>query len=302
VFAKDPNRRKARSGSRTRANGVRAHSKSEKSAPNRRNVGGLRGGNFLLYVEGARDREILECWARRVDPALAKCIESSTIILGGRRPARAFEDFQKRGGVSEGYSGLVVLDRDDHAHDGADAEGSLSVPTQVGLEVFVWSLRHIESYLLVPAAIRRMLRLAADDRSVERFIEQNAPGNTRNDVLDCSTNGSMDHPTGNTSDNSRNSSPNNSPKKAPQQSTPEVVMRSGASLHAKRILGAGGSLSKALGAELRAGDIARAMRLEDLHADIRLLLDRIGTLSGHSVKGPEVVIRSSASPRAHTES
>jgi hypothetical protein len=261
-------------------------------------VGGLRGGNFLLYVEGARDREILECWARRVDPALAKCIESSTIILGGRRPARAFEDFQKRGGVSEGYSGLVVLDRDDHAHDGADAEGSLSVPTQVGLEVFVWSLRHIESYLLVPAAIRRMLRLAADDRSVERFIEQTAPGNTQNVALDSSTNYSMDHSRGNVTDNSRN----NSPKKGPQQSTPEVVMRSGASLHAKRILGAGGSLSAALGVELRAGDIARAMRLEDLHADIRLLLDRIGTLSGRSVKGPEVVIRSSASPRAHTES
>jgi len=30
---------------------------------------------FVLYVEGARDRELLETWARRVEPAVARCIE-----------------------------------------------------------------------------------------------------------------------------------------------------------------------------------------------------------------------------------
>jgi hypothetical protein len=128
---------------------------------------------------------------------------------------------------------------------------------EAGLELFVWSLRHIESYLLVPAAIRRMLGLDADDRRVERSIDE-----------------SLAIPDGGVS---KSSSP------AAHHTT----------LHAKRILGSGGALSEALGTELRAGEIARAMRLDEFHGDVRRLFDRIGTLSGFSVKAPEVVIRSS---------
>jgi hypothetical protein len=260
-------------------------------------VAPLRGRHFVLYVEGARDREILECWARRVDPGLARCIERNTVILGGRRPARAMTDFQKRGGIAAGYSGLIVLDRDDQPHlgstdagfaalksftlssaDGSSpaesflpAEGSLpdegSIPIQRdgGLEVFVWSLRHIESYLLVPAAIRRMLRLGADDRTVERFIEFNQA----NDATTVTAN----------------------EVRVPSAAGVAAGVRG--SLHAKRVLGAGGLLSEALGTELRSGDIARAMRIEDLHGDVHDLFDRIGTLSGLAVSGPEVVIRPS---------
>jgi hypothetical protein len=257
VFAKDPNRRKSRSGSRARANGVRSNSKSERSAGASRSASEERDGSFVLYVEGARDREILECWARRLDPALARCVERNTVILGGRRPARAIADFQKRGGADAGHSGLIVLDRDHH--------GSNSVQSDGGLEIFVWSLRHIESYLLVPSAIRRMLRLDADDRTVERFIEIHATDDTTTtttgEVRERSEEGVSTHVRG--------------------------------SLHAKRILGAGGSLSEALGAELRAGDIARAMRVEDLHGDVHNLFGRIGMLSGAVTKGPEVVIRPS---------
>ena len=65
------------------------------------------------------------------------------------------------------------------------------------------------------------------------------------------------------------------------------------SLHAKRFLGAGGSLSEALGVDLRAGEIARAMRAEELHADVRTVLGRIGALSGVALPQPEVVIRRS---------
>jgi hypothetical protein len=248
VFAKDPHRRKSRSGSRRRPQDPRSASSPTQDSLRRVS------SRFLLYVEGARDREILGCWARRVDPGLTRCIEANTVILGGRRPARAVADFEKRGGVSAGYSGIVVLDRDDHGHEVGVAD---PLP-DAGLELFVWSLRHIESYLLVPAAIRRMLGLAADDRTVERFIENDAPD---------------DQPP------------------APPGST----------LHAKRILGAGGLLSEALGAELRAGEIARAMRIDELHTDVHTLLDRIGTLSGHSKQGPEVVIRSSGSPKRSTD-
>ena len=258
VLDKDPNRRKSRTGSRVRPRDSAPPNGSSKSprANPRRGTGRQDAGSnrFVLYVEGARDREILGCWARRVDPGLARCIESSTIILGGRQPARALSDFEKRGGTSAGYSGIVLLDRDHHDQleaASADEPGFAAV----GLEVFVWSLRHIESYLLVPAAIRRMLGLEIDDRTVERFLAE----------LPAEALGAE-------------------------------------SLHAKRVLGAGGLLSEALGAELRAGDIARAMRLDDLHADVRLLLDRIGSLSGQSPKGPEVVIRAGVPVRGPTDS
>jgi hypothetical protein len=110
-----------------------------------------------------------------------------------------------------------------------------------------------------------MLRLGADDRTVERFIETNEPNEAAGGV----TNGI----------------------RKPAKAGTEI--RAHRSLHAKRILGAGGLLSEALGAELRAGDIARAMRVEDLHGDVHDLFDRIGTLSGVAVRGPEVVIRPS---------
>jgi hypothetical protein len=222
----------------------------------------------VLYVEGARDREILGCWARRVDPGLARCIERNTVILGGRRPARAMDDFQKRGGAEAGYSGLIVLDRDHHDHhDHHDANPTQPEPDG-GLELFVWSLRHIESYLLVPSAIRRMLRLGADDRTVERFIESHS---TQDAMATTKT------------------------KREARERSSDAIVSAGVhdSLHAKRLLGAGGSLSEALGAELRAGDIARAMRIEDLHGDVHQLFDRIGMLSGVVSKGPEVLIRPS---------
>lgn len=250
VPVQDPTRRKLRSGSRARVNGVRSASKPAYPAPDPVRDP-AHDGHFVLYVEGARDREILEYWARRVDRGLARCIERNTVILGGRRPARAVADFQKRGGTAAGYRGLIVLDRDDHAQ-------TASTQRDEGLDIFIWSLRHIESYLLVPAAIRRMLRLAADDRTVERFIETNASDG----AVDVSTN-------------------------------PNTANTARGSLDAKRLLGAGGSLSRALGAELRAGDIARAMRIEDLHGDVRRLFDQIGRLSGLAVDGPEVVIRPS---------
>ena len=119
---------------------------------------------FVLYVEGARDRQILEFWARRVDPQLARLIEGQAVILGGRRPARAVSDFRKRGGSAAGLKGLVVLDRDDHGDVGV-------VVDEESLEIFIWSQRHIESYLLVPAVLRRLVGLDPEDRRIERFVE-----------------------------------------------------------------------------------------------------------------------------------
>jgi hypothetical protein len=110
-----------------------------------------------------------------------------------------------------------------------------------------------------------MLRLGAEDRTVERCIEIHRA----DDVTLGTVNGTR------------------------KQVSDGAGASAGDSLHAKRVLGAGGSLSEALGVELRAGDIARSMRTEDLHGDVHDLFDRIGTLSGVSPRDLEVVIRPS---------
>lgn len=264
MLGKDPNRRRSRNGSNSKSTGAEGSSGKRgpssgkangKRATDTRGRGRGRGPRneapgFVLYVEGARDHEILVSWARRAARPLVRSIEQNTVILGGRRPARALTEFRKRRGTAAGLRGLIVLDRDDG--DIMEESDRLEL-AEAGLEVFVWSLRHIESYLLVPGPIRRVLNLDAEDRAVERALSELMLG-------EAAANGAS-------------------------------LDRSARSIHAKRILGPGGSLSEKLGAELNAGAIARAMVAEDFHSDIELLFGKIGDLSGLIKPGPEVVIR-----------
>jgi hypothetical protein len=113
---------------------------------------------FVLYVEGPRDRDILRTWAERLSPALGRAVAASAFILGGRQPARAVLHFREARTRGEVERGLVVLDRDGH---GPVEEAT--VAGERGLDLFTWTRRHIESYLLVPAAIRRGLRIPDGD-------------------------------------------------------------------------------------------------------------------------------------------
>jgi hypothetical protein len=126
-------------------------------------------GRFYLYVEGPRDGEILRVWARRLSPVLARPLERCTVILGGRRPARAVEHFRDAGGGTGTVRGLVVLDRD---HHGDAVRDQVAEP---GLELFTWGRRHIESYVLVREAIRRAVKRAAASAWVDRLIEGHVP-------------------------------------------------------------------------------------------------------------------------------
>lgn len=126
---------------------------------------------FFLYVEGPRDGEILRVWARRISPALARPLQSCVVILGGRQPARAVEHFRAAGGDAEGLRGVVVLDRDHH-----DGEAGGAVVAEPGLELFTWSRRHIESYVLVREAIGRVATRATDAAEwVDRLIAGHVP-------------------------------------------------------------------------------------------------------------------------------
>lgn len=117
-------------------------------------------GRFVLYVEGPRDRDILSAWASRLSPALAEALVPASVILGGRQPGRAAGHFREVRAGSPAARAVCVLDRD-------DAPPTLAESPDEGFELFTWSRRHIESYLLVPGAIHRMLvRGGADPRAV----------------------------------------------------------------------------------------------------------------------------------------
>lgn len=258
MFRRDPkrrspsqpaSRRSARESDRSRAG----------DSPETAGGNGPRSESFVLYVEGARDREILAGWARHVAPILGRTLERSTVILGGRQPARAVEDFERRGGAPAGLAGLVVLDRDDHADHTDHAVGSEArLALAPGLELFVWSLRHIESYLLVPAAIRRVVRPAPDESRLAAWLAEHAG------------------------------------ERAAAASVDQTTWRVRGP-HAKRLLGVGGALCESLGVELRPGEIARSMRRDELHADVHALFARIADLRGVPSQTPsEPVIRSAA--------
>jgi hypothetical protein len=131
--------------------------------------GGEPPGRFVLFVEGARDRGILEGWSQRHYPTLTRSLSHASVILGGRQPARAVEHLRRMNGEAGGARALCILDRDDGAAPDAPA---VSWP---GLELFTWSRRHIESYLLVPGAIRRALRLRDEDGRLERVLRDHLP-------------------------------------------------------------------------------------------------------------------------------
>ena len=117
---------------------------------------------FILYVEGPGDCDILRSWARRVSRDLERAIANSSVILGGRQPARAVAHFRQARETNSDVRGLCVLDR--------DAEAESIGFFEAGLEFFTWPQRHIESYLLVPAAIGRHARRTRDVAYVERLV------------------------------------------------------------------------------------------------------------------------------------
>ena len=124
---------------------------------------------FILYIEGPRDRSILWAWSYRLLPSPARRLFRASVILGGRRPARAVEHFRGECGAGAGARGLCVLDRDD------DPGWQPPQPAEPGLDFFTWSRRHIESYLLVPEAIRRALARWNDDARIGRVLREHLP-------------------------------------------------------------------------------------------------------------------------------
>jgi hypothetical protein len=151
------------------------------------------------------------------------------------------EHARERRQLRAGAAGLCVLDRDT-MNGAADLPGE-----EPGLAFFTWGRRHIESYLLVPAAIRRSLRLPQDDRRVERALQR-----------------------------------------ALGEPIDEEALRD---VDAKRLLARSGELARVLGQPLAPGRIARAMRVEEFHADVRALLAALRAAFGLGSGLPRVAVR-----------
>jgi hypothetical protein len=122
-------------------------------------------GRYLVYVEGPRDRDVLAAWARRLSPPLVRAFSGACVILGGRQPARAAAHVAERRERDGGAAGLCVLD--------GDLPDAPAPEACEGLEYFTWRRRHIESYLLVPAAIERAAR--SRDTRLRRLLEDELP-------------------------------------------------------------------------------------------------------------------------------
>lgn len=132
--------------------------------------------SFVVFVEGPRDRDILRSWSRLASARLARSLAGAVVILGGRQPARAGGHLRTLAAAGRTARGLCILDRDGD-------EARTSVEDGVDLELFTWSRRHIESYLLVPEAIRRAVRVRDHDGHFGRLLRDLLPALDDEDAL-----------------------------------------------------------------------------------------------------------------------
>ncbi len=122
-------------------------------------------GRAVLYCEDRTDKSILEAWAKRLGhPAAAFFKNPFVHTLGGRQPREARHHLFGLRAVQKDIRGLLLLDSDNRNIDEHDISAE-------GMSIFVWKRYEIENYLLVPAAIERLVRsLNTGGRSIERDI------------------------------------------------------------------------------------------------------------------------------------
>jgi hypothetical protein len=118
---------------------------------------------LIIYVEGETDEECIRGWARAMVSApgfegLPQAMESATFIpLGGGNAEemldRARRHFRACRFLDPSACRLMVMDRNDGKWQPRLGRDSTLV---------VWSRRHVESYLLVPAAWERAATSAAE--------------------------------------------------------------------------------------------------------------------------------------------
>ena len=108
-------------------------------------------GRAVLYCEGQSDFDILRAWARTLKhPALQFLDEPFFHANGGRSPHEARAHLFALRAVRPEIRGLLLLDGDNRMIPAHEMETD-------GLTILKWKRYEIENYLLVPEAIRRFL-------------------------------------------------------------------------------------------------------------------------------------------------
>ncbi len=106
-------------------------------------------GRGVLYVESDGDRSILRSWANVLHHPARDVLDSGLVHpLAGHRPAEARRHFFALQAVRPHVRGVLLLDRDNRDVAPHEVEAG-------GLAVRRWGRYEIENYLLVPAALER---------------------------------------------------------------------------------------------------------------------------------------------------
>jgi hypothetical protein len=200
-------------------------------------------GRAVLYCEGQSDFDILRAWAEVLDhPARAFFAEPFFHSNGGRSPREAKAHLFALRAIHPNMRGLLLVDGDNREIE--DRE----IATD-GLAIVRWRRYEIENYLLVPAAIQRLLTPEEEalfapltaDRAIE-YLRTQLPGSFFDDPLSDATQAAVEVPA--------------SKKLLPQ-------------------------MFQAAGRPMEKSDffmLAEKMRPDEIHPDVRTVLDKIAAL------------------------
>ena len=152
-------------------------------------------GRAVLYCEGQSDFDILRAWAGVLSHPAKRFFDDPFFHLnGGRSPREARGHLFALRAIHPSIQGILLIDGDNREIDNHEIAAD-------GLAIVRWKRYEIENYLLVPAAIRRLLSpesetlfgQAAANKAID-YLKTQLPDSFFRDPLSDSTEAVVDVP------------------------------------------------------------------------------------------------------------
>ena len=106
---------------------------------------------FILYIVDESDLKILRSFAAVLDHKVLKELDNGFhYFMRGRKPEEASNHFFALQSIQNNTKGLVLLDSDNKADSNRES-------SRKDLEIHIWERYEIESYLIHPVAIERIV-------------------------------------------------------------------------------------------------------------------------------------------------
>ena len=106
---------------------------------------------FILYIEDESDLKILRSFAAVLEHKVLKELDNGFhYFMRGRKPKEASNHFFALQSIQNNMKGLVLLDSDNKADSNRES-------SRKDLEIHIWERYEIESYLIHPVAIERIV-------------------------------------------------------------------------------------------------------------------------------------------------